>query len=236
MRGLTSALLETSAKSFFPLLPYNGETDRVCRLDLSADNKQLDASVFNDTESFSRFISHSLESRKCRYGFGGYNELRGIYSRSEVFDSLQQQEPRRLHLGIDIWGAAGTAIYAFMQGKIHSFAFNDRFGDYGVTLILQHQLQDCTFYTLYGHLSLADMDQWEEGTVVEAGQLLAHFGLPAENGHWPPHLHFQLIQDMEGYKGDYPGVCRYSEKQHYLNNCPDPWPVLAACFDNVVIE
>jgi hypothetical protein len=27
---------------------------------------------------------------------------------------------------------------------------------------------------------------------------------------------------MEGRKGDYPGVCKYSERKKYLANCPDP--------------
>jgi len=52
--------------------------------------------------------------------------------------------------------------------------------------------------------------------------VFAHFGEPAENGQWPPHLHFQLILDMESKKGDYPGVCSLPQRQKYLDNCPDP--------------
>jgi hypothetical protein len=48
-----------------------------------------------------------------------------------------------------------------------------------------------------------------------------------ENGHWPPHLHFQLIIDMGKAKGDYPGVCKYSEREKYLDNCPDPGFILS---------
>ena len=61
---------------------------------------------------------------------------------------------------------------------------------------------------------------------MRAGQLIAHFGEPHENGHWPPHLHFQLIIDMEGNKGDYQGVCKFSERDKYLANCPDPGLIL----------
>jgi hypothetical protein len=46
--------------------------------------------------------------------------------------------------------------------------------------------------------------------------------LPQENGQWPPHLHFQVIIDMEFKKGDYPGVCKLNEKEKYLRNCPNP--------------
>jgi hypothetical protein len=43
-----------------------------------------------------------------------------------------------------------------------------------------------------------------------------------ENGSWPPHLHFQIITDaMEGVV-DYPGVAAPSERERYLERCPDP--------------
>lgn len=131
-------------------------------------------------------------------------------------------EPRRLHLGTDIWGLAGTPIYAPLGGMIHSFAFNDNFGDYGATLILLHQLDGLPFYTLYGHLSLRDIAHISEGQYVNRGQEIAHFGPPQENGYWPPHLHFQIIYNIGLYDGDYPGVCRYSERERYLTNCPNP--------------
>lgn len=133
-----------------------------------------------------------------------------------------QEEPRRLHLGIDIWGNAGTEIYAPLGGTVHSVAFNDHYGDYGATIILQHQLDGCTFHTLYGHLSLIDIEYLQAGKFISQGELIAHFGKPKENGHWPPHLHFQIIVDMEMKQGDYPGVCKMSEREKYLANCPNP--------------
>ena len=87
---------------------------------------------------------------------------------------------------------------------------------------MEHQVEGGKFYSLYGHLALKDIASLQEGAPIAGGQLLAHFGEPNENGHWPPHLHFQLILDMEGKKGDYPGVCKFSEREKYLQNCPDP--------------
>jgi murein DD-endopeptidase MepM/ murein hydrolase activator NlpD len=75
---------------------------------------------------------------------------------------------------------------------------------------------------LYGHLSQSSIKNIREGDKVERGDVFAEFGIPAENGHWPPHLHFQVIKDIGEWKGDYPGVCKYSEKEKYLDNCPDP--------------
>jgi peptidoglycan LD-endopeptidase LytH len=105
---------------------------------------------------------------------------------------------------------------------VHSFAFNDHFGDYGATIILSHSLDGVAFYTLYGHLALADLEHLREGAYIVGGTTLGHFGEPHENGHWPPHLHFQVVEHIGLYRGDYPGVCRYSEKDQYLANCPDP--------------
>ena len=105
---------------------------------------------------------------------------------------------------------------------IHSFGFNNNPGDYGAVIILLHQLDSFAFYTLYGHLSLPDIGKLREGTYISRGQQFAHFGTSADNGNWPPHLHFQIIKDMRMYKGDYPGVCKLSERDYYLQNCPDP--------------
>jgi hypothetical protein len=60
-----------------------------------------------------------------------------------------------------------------------------------------------------------------EGDRISKGDMFAEFGIPAENGHWPPHLHFQIIIDLKNYTGDYPGVCKFSEKDFWLSNSPD---------------
>ena len=113
-----------------------------------------------------------------------------------------------------------------MKAVVHSFAFNNTDSDYGATLILTHHLNGTGFQILYGHLSLNSLKNCYEGQRVSKGEVIAEFGMRFENGNWPPHLHFQLIADMEGWKGDYPGVCKYSEGKQWLSNCPDPDMVL----------
>ena len=109
---------------------------------------------------------------------------------------------------------------------VESFAYNNNLGDYGATIILQHQLQTVNFYSLYGHLSLKDLENIRLGQFINRGHRLGQIGLPEENGHWPPHLHFQLIFDIENFDGDYPGVCKKSELVHYRSNCPNPDAVI----------
>lgn len=216
-------VISSAGYSFAAVVPFDSQKDKLFQLDLTKSNEDLTQDILSDTNLFSAYINNCLAAAGARYGIGGYAEHRTVYSRSKVFDSsIAGEEPRRLHLGTDIWGKPYTAVMAPMDGIVHSFAFNNRFGDYGATIILSHRLEEFTFYSLYGHLSLSSIKDLQEGERIACGQVFAEFGIPQENGYWPPHLHFQLILDMKDWKGDYPGVCKFSEKVEWLKNSPDP--------------
>lgn len=202
------------------VVDYNRAIDHLLEFDFTASNTELSLEDVNDTEKFSNWVTKKLRDNKTRYGIGGYMEHRTLYARSELFNS--EDEPRRLHLGVDIWATAGTPVYAPISGFVHSFQDNDHFGDYGPTIILQHQLNGLTLYSLYGHLNRKSLEDLSVNQPITQGQQIAIFGNQHENGHWPPHLHFQLMFDMEGCYGDYPGVGKFSEKDQYLPNIPDP--------------
>jgi peptidoglycan LD-endopeptidase LytH len=228
-------VLEKNRQQFHSVVDFNKAKDKLLHLDFTAANKELTDELIEDTAAFSRYVNNKLAAANATYGIGGYNEDRVLYKRSKHFETswsikapvldseevLEEAEVRSIHLGIDIWAAAGTNVYVPIGGTVHSFAFNDNFGDYGATIILQHQLDTIEFHTLYGHLSLKDLVPLQEGKYISRGELLGHFGEPSENGDWPPHLHFQIIEDMRINKGDYPGVCTMSEREKYLSNCPD---------------
>ncbi len=219
---MLSKLLQEHQQGFSRVVPFNPATDMITGIDLSAANKSFSKELFSDITLFSGYIDSFIQKKVALYAIGGYGELRDIYSGSSVFNATGDMlEPRRFHLGVDIWGKALTPVCAPIDGTIHSFAYNNAAGDYGATIILKHNLSGLTFYTLYGHLSLRSIERYKEGEAVFKGTEFAEFGKPEENGMWPPHLHFQIIEDIGKYKGDYPGVCRYSEREGYLANCPD---------------
>lgn len=226
------AVLESHKADFHPVVSFDKNSDNLIELDLSKDNKNFTEGIFSDTNIFSKYIDQKLSDGNARYLIGGYREHREMYRRSGLFDknlpgtSNTNEEPRSLHLGTDIWGPVGTKIFAPLGGMVHSFAFNNNHGDYGATIILQHQLDTWNFYTLYGHLSLKDIGHLREGQFISRGEEFAHFGPPIENGNWPAHLHFQVIFDLGNYQGDYPGVCKLSESIYYLDNCPNPDAIL----------
>jgi murein DD-endopeptidase MepM/ murein hydrolase activator NlpD len=190
-------------------------------LDLSVTNENLATQKLATAKDYENYIQHYLENHKAKIAFGGYIEHRNLYQRSTVFKNKQSDE-RNIHIGLDLWINDSAPIYAALKGKIHSFQNNDAIGDYGPTIILEHEIEGYTFHTLYGHLSLDSLMGKKEGDFVEKGEQIATLGLPPINGDYAPHLHFQIIIDMENKKGDYPGVCSSKTLAFYLQNCPDP--------------
>lgn len=161
---------------------------------------------------------------------GGYLEERGIYN-SPVFKT-ENEEPRKLHLGVDLFAPAGTPFRAPLDGRVHSFQNNDGELDYGPTIILEHEPADgLTFWTLYGHLSEKSLTNLTAGKPVSRGDILADLGDKTINGGWAPHLHFQIILDLQGRSGDFPGVCKVSEREEWAAICPSPYALLGLNFD-----
>ncbi len=220
--------LNKHAPGFHPVIRFNKSVERISSIDLSKSNHGFTEDIYGSTENFSAYIEQLRTNTGAKFLIGGYREIREMYRRSKLFDKDKAneqslvEEPRSLHLGMDVWGEAGTPIYAALGGMVHSFANNDHFGDYGATIILQHQLNTINFYTLYGHLSIDDISKLRKGKFISRGEPFAHFGIAEENGNWPPHLHFQVIMDMGNNDGDYPGVCKLSEAEKYIKNSPDP--------------
>ncbi|MHB8207729.1 peptidoglycan DD-metalloendopeptidase family protein [Mucilaginibacter sp.] len=218
-----SARLAAALKAYPPniskVVDFDETKDRLYQFDLTKNNTELSFEVVNDVAKFSHWVDEKLADNNCRYGIGGYMELRTIYDNREQFETSGEQ--RQLHLGVDIWADACTPVYAPLDGVVHSFQDNAHFGDYGPTIILKHQLGKLTFYSLYGHLNRECLTDLSVGKAIKSGQHIANFGTAEVNGGWPPHLHFQLMLDMEGMVGDYPGACRNSDKTKYLQNIPD---------------
>jgi peptidoglycan LD-endopeptidase LytH len=208
------------ANKFESVVPFDLNDSNVFIFDFSESNEEIKELDISNLQNFIDYTSNKLRNNNTPVGVGGYAEKRSIYRMSEVFKTPGGY--RSIHLGIDITAAEGTEVFAPLDGKVHSFKNNSSFGDYGPTIILEHNLEGEKFYTLYGHLSLKSLERLSEGKIVKKNQKFAEFGDPSVNVGWPPHLHFQIITDMLEKKGDFPGVCLPSEKGYYLSHCPDP--------------
>jgi len=155
---------------------------------------------------------------------GGYDEDRAIYA-GEAFTA--GDEPRTIHMGVDIAAPARTEVFTPLAGTVHSFRDNAAPFDYGPTIILEHAVApDLTFHTLYGHLSCESLATLSVGRAFAAGEPIGALGTSEVNGNWPPHLHFQIILDIGDWSGDFPGVFRRSQRDYWRMVCPDPRPLL----------
>lgn len=190
-------------------------------IDLSTSNEELALLNLTDAKAFEDYIEEYLTKNNAKVAYGGYFENRNLYKRSTVFNT-EHSEERTIHIGLDLWIKAGTSVLAALDGTIHSFQNNTSLGDYGPTLILEHQVEEMTFYTLYGHLSLDSLSGKQVGMKVTKGEVIASLGSAPINGDYAPHLHFQIIIDLQGKTGDYPGVSSANNLNFYKNNCPDP--------------
>lgn len=191
-------------------------------LDLSVDNAELNSVDVSSSDALEAFIWSIIKKNKARVAYGGYLEKRGIYNRSSYFNKSNPETERNIHLGLDLWIEANAPIFAPLDGEIHSFKNNTNHGDYGPTLVLKHSITDFNFYTLYGHLSAASLQNNKVGDKVTKGQQIATLGTASVNGDYPPHLHFQIIRDIQNFNGDYPGVSNSVDLEFYKSNCPDP--------------
>ena len=200
------------------------------KLDMSTTNKDLLNFDVSSAGEWEKYIDSYLEKKAATVAYGGYLEERNLYNRSTYFTNQSKENQRNIHLGMDFWCKENTKVLAALDGTIHSFKLNDNYGDYGPTIILKHQIQGQLFYTLYGHLTLNSIKNIKVGTPVKQGEVIGSLGSAAVNGDYAPHLHFQIIKDIEGNFGDYPGVSSLNNLAFYKENCPDP--KLLLCIKN----
>ncbi len=201
------------------------KTAKTVTFDLSAESREIaNPAELADLSGFTRKLFDRMRAANAAAGIGRYNEARLVYT-SELFQSESNDGPewRTVHLGLDIFMEPGSPVFAPLDATVHSFHINAGPLDYGPTIILQHSpVAGVTFYTLYGHLSADSLDNLREGMDVKQGACIAKIGNAAVNGGWPPHLHFQIISDLMGRSGDFPGVARPSERAIWLSVSPDP--------------
>ncbi|OAD40767.1 peptidoglycan DD-metalloendopeptidase family protein [Polaribacter atrinae] len=196
--------------------------DKYFPIVISSKNKDLLHFDISSSIEWETYLASFLTNNKAEVAFGGYLEKRNIYDRSDYFKKLSENEKRNIHLGVDLWCDENTKVLAALDGKIHSFKNNKNYGDYGPTIILKHQVEKEVFYTLYGHLSTASIENIKIGDTVLQGNIIGYLGSAAVNGDYAPHLHFQIIRDLLDNFGDYPGVSSEENIVFYKNNCPNP--------------
>ena len=223
-RPMTASLIVATLKAhrgeMTSVVPFDLARGEVVVFDFTEANRELAHLDINDVSGFTEYLFESVAEAEIPVGIGRYDEDRVLYRHSPLFNGTAER--RSIHIGIDLFVVEGTEILAPLPATVHSAANNVGLGNYGPTVILRHQLEGIEFHTLYGHLSRASIGRLRPGKTLSAGDTVGEVGDLRENGSWPPHLHFQIITETLGEEVDYPGVAAPSERQRFLELCPDP--------------
>ena len=200
-------------------------------IDLSVSSSVIPSTSELETiDLFQKRIDSYLDENKLDAAYGGYGEIRPIYTTDNYeTENDEGYQWRTQHLGLDIWSSITDnegirrKIYCPLDGEVVCSYNNNVNCDYGGTLILKHSIEDLEFYTLYGHLSLDSLELSPLGRKVKSGDHIAYLGNKEENGNWPPHLHFQIILDLMKNETNFPGVAFTHEYNIWKSICPDPF-------------
>jgi 4-aminobutyrate aminotransferase-like enzyme/Ser/Thr protein kinase RdoA (MazF antagonist) len=222
---VTTWLRDSSAAALLP----DHDLATAIVLDFSVQSTQFGEIAHDqDVRVWSDAVFGVMRRAGASVGLGRYDEARPWYTaRAFRSEGLDKPEWRTIHIGVDIFAEAGTAVAAPFDAIVHSVYDNAGHLDYGPTIILRHDISaELRFYTLYGHLSRESLAGLQPGDRITAGQRLATLGDEQVNGGWTPHLHFQIINNLLGRTHEFPGVARPSERALWLSVSPDPNLVL----------
>ncbi|GAA3579173.1 aminotransferase class III-fold pyridoxal phosphate-dependent enzyme [Snuella lapsa] len=193
-------------------------------IDLSVSSKWIGhREAFNDLTRFEFKINQLQNQYPEKIIAGGYLEPRPLYDTSEYEKTGNYgKEYRTIHLGVDFWLPAHTPVHAIFDGTVVTAVNGAGNKGYGGLIILKHDIEGITFFTLYGHNAIASITQHKVGDVIKKGDKIATLGSSEENGNWVPHLHFQVLLSMLNYETDFPGVAYHRQIGIWKSLCPDP--------------
>ncbi|WP_343715164.1 aminotransferase class III-fold pyridoxal phosphate-dependent enzyme [Inquilinus sp.] len=215
--------LEANAHRFAPVLETRPAADQVAILDW--DRHGANAGILEeltDPAALSAWCERQLAQGGATVGIGRYREDRPVY-RAAHFETPDPAERRSIHLGLDLFAPAGTPIRAPIDGVVEAVGDEPAAGGFGGHLLLRHATDDGTpFWTLYGHLRPTSLAGLAPGRAVAAGDRIAVLGDLAENGHWPPHLHLQLLTHLLEMGVGIWGVAPKSQLEVWESISPDP--------------
>ncbi|SNZ00443.1 aminotransferase class III-fold pyridoxal phosphate-dependent enzyme [Flagellimonas pacifica] len=204
----------------FPTIRKN----EVQHLDLSVSSKWIGHErEFNDLDLFQFKINRLQKEKPNQIPAGGYLEPRPLYTSTE-YDKIgnNSRESRTIHLGVDFWLPAQTPVHAILNGEVVVAVNDEGNKEYGGLIILKHEVENLSFYTLYGHLTPDSATSKKRGETIKKGECIGYLGNYPENGNWAPHLHFQIMLSMLGHTKDFPGVAYFKQLGVWKDICPNP--------------
>ena len=210
--------------TFAPVLGTDLRTEQSLVLDLSVGSALVSGDERENAEpALTARVVGAMRDAGVRVAIGRYDEPRLLYvTPAFAGGDGTLAEHRTIHIGLDLFAAAGTPVYAPLDGEVHAADEHAQRLDYGGVIVLKHHTDDGTeFFTLYGHLRRASFVTLQVGQRVARGDQIALLGEAQENGGWTPHLHLQVITDFLGLGSDFPGVGTPGRRDIWRSISPD---------------
>ena len=211
--------------SFAPVLSVDVRSEPPLILDLGIASPLVSGDdTANAEPAFTARLDAAMRAAGARVAVGRYAEPRLLYpTPGFAAGDGTIAERRTVHLGLDLFAAAGTPVHAPLPGVVHFADEQTVHLDYGGVLVLRHTTDDGSeFFTLYGHLRRSSFDHLAVGRRVARGERIAELGAAEHNGGWTPHLHLQIICDLLGFGSEFPGVATASRRDVWCSVSPDP--------------
>ena len=156
-------------------------------------------------EQASEQVDEALEELEDIFSTPGEDEISQAWNYpffpmsavSQAFAGREYKEDY-YHLGADIPKKEGTAVKAIFAGTVISSAEK---GDNGYVIVIEHSLEDKTFYSAYCHLQPESIEMTKEGDIVGSGEKIVLCGNTGNSER--SHLHLSVfdseISDPYGY-------------------------------------
>lgn len=169
----------------------------------SAFNFNLGSNLGNSAKSNTNFNAENYDG-KCRFEERSPLGVGKDYFVQPTVGNFEREFGFCDHDGIDISNSTGTPIKAAAAGYVVRSIYTS--DGYGNNVILKHEINGRTIYTLYGHMSTMGVSA---GETVVAGQQLGKMG--STGNSTGPHLHFMIISG-DNYGGP---SCRWGSSRCY---------------------
>lgn len=162
-----------------------------------------------------------LDATPYSWGIGTYLE-----KRSTILRNYPQliEEGRIRHAGLDIIVPEGYVVYAPLEATVFVNGKEDETGSYGGYVVLKHEVNGTTFYSMYGHLNADHVVQ--PGQTVPAGVPIGRVGSRSDSGQWFTHTHLQIITEQAHQAGRmYQGYVSAEDLGNIEHIFPSPYPL-----------
>jgi len=193
-------------------------------LDDSSDVLRVEKTTKDGQKELQTAIENMMAENDATWAISGYPEKRAQLA--DYTDEVRENRP--WHIGVDVSAPAGTKLYAPLDSVVVIAEVDvckdgvpGYKGGYGGYVVLKHDVDDCVFYTVYGHLNFEKLPKI--GTTLSAGDCFGEMGNMNQNGNWFYHVHMQVLTQCgfdEGWAQK--GLCSEEQIAIIHELCPNP--------------